>query len=96
METGKLDVFAFIGTNKGANELKKLHPKPHRLKSILGLDAKNPAIILPDADLDNAVVNVLWVHSRLMASGARHLKYCLCIKVLWMSLLRSCARKLQN
>jgi len=55
METGKLDVFAFIGTNKGANELKKLHPKPHRLKSILGLDAKNPAIVLPDADLDNAV-----------------------------------------
>lgn len=55
METGKIDVFAFIGTNKGANELKRLHPKPHRLKSILGLDAKNPAIVLPDADLDNAV-----------------------------------------
>jgi glyceraldehyde-3-phosphate dehydrogenase (NADP+) len=55
METGKVDVFAFIGTNKGANELKKLHPKPHRLKSILGLDAKNPAIILSDADIDNAV-----------------------------------------
>ncbi len=55
METGKIDVFAFIGTNKGANELKRLHPKPHRLKAILGLDAKNPAIILPDADLDNAV-----------------------------------------
>ncbi len=54
METGKVDVFAFIGTNKGANELKKLHPKPHRLKSILGLDAKNPAIVLPDADIDNA------------------------------------------
>ena len=55
METGKLDVFAFIGTNKGANDLKKLHPKPHRLKAILGLDAKNPAIVMPDADLDNAV-----------------------------------------
>lgn len=55
METGKIDVFAFIGTNKGANDLKKLHPKPHRLKAVLGLDAKNPAIILPDADLDNAV-----------------------------------------
>ena len=26
METGKIDVFAFIGTNKGANDLKKLHP----------------------------------------------------------------------
>lgn len=59
METGKIDVFAFIGTNKGANDLKKLHPKPHRLKSILGLDAKNPAIVLPDADLENAVAECL-------------------------------------
>jgi glyceraldehyde-3-phosphate dehydrogenase (NADP+) len=55
MESGKIDVFAFIGTNKGANDLKRLHPKPHRLKAILGLDAKNPAIVLPDADLANAV-----------------------------------------
>ncbi|MDH4057321.1 MAG: NADP-dependent glyceraldehyde-3-phosphate dehydrogenase [Cyclobacteriaceae bacterium] len=55
METGKIDVFAFIGTNKGANDLKRLHPKPHRLKAILGLDAKNPSIVLPDADLPNAV-----------------------------------------
>lgn len=55
METGRIDVFAFIGTNKGANDLKKLHPKPHRLKAILGLDAKNPAIVLPDADLDDTV-----------------------------------------
>jgi glyceraldehyde-3-phosphate dehydrogenase (NADP+) len=55
METGKIDVFAFIGTNKGANDLKRLHPKPHRLKAILGLDAKNPAIVLSDAELDNAV-----------------------------------------
>ena len=55
MESGKIDVFAFIGTNKGANELKRLHPKPHRLKAILGLDAKNPAIVLSDADLENAV-----------------------------------------
>lgn len=55
METGKLDVFAFIGTNKGASDIKKLHPKPHRLRSVLGLDAKNPAIILPDADIDITV-----------------------------------------
>lgn len=55
METGRIDVFAFIGTNKGANDLKKLHPKPHRLKAILGLDAKNPAIVLPDADLEDTV-----------------------------------------
>src|ERR1041384_5823889 len=55
METGKIDVFAFIGTNEGANELKKAHPKSHRLRAVLGLDAKNLAIILPDANLENAV-----------------------------------------
>ncbi|MCE9666371.1 NADP-dependent glyceraldehyde-3-phosphate dehydrogenase [Myxococcus stipitatus] len=55
MESGKVDLFAFIGTNRGASELKRMHPRPHRLKSVLGLDAKNPAIILEDADLDNAV-----------------------------------------
>lgn len=55
MESGKVDVFAFIGTNRGASELKKMHPKPHRLKAVLGLDAKNPAIILEDADLENTV-----------------------------------------
>ncbi|RKG53464.1 NADP-dependent glyceraldehyde-3-phosphate dehydrogenase [Corallococcus sp. AB011P] len=55
MESGQVDLFAFIGTNKGASELKRMHPRPHRLKSVLGLDAKNPAIILEDADLDNAV-----------------------------------------
>ena len=55
MESGKVDVFAFIGTNKGASDIKKLHPKPNRLRSVLGLDAKNPAIILQDADIATAV-----------------------------------------
>lgn len=55
MQTGKVDMFAFIGTHRGAAALKKMHPKPHRLKAVLGLDAKNPAIILPDADLDKTV-----------------------------------------
>lgn len=55
MASGKIDVFAFIGTNKAASDLKKLHPKPHRLRAALGLDAKNPGIVLPDVDLDNAV-----------------------------------------
>ena len=76
METGKVDVFAFIGTNKGANDLKKLHPKPHRLKSILGLDAKNPAIVLPDADLDNAVSECLT--GSLSFNGQR----CTAIKII--------------
>lgn len=55
MASGKIDVFAFIGTHKGASDLKKLHPRPHRLRAALGLDAKNPGIVLPQVDLDNAV-----------------------------------------
>jgi glyceraldehyde-3-phosphate dehydrogenase (NADP+) len=78
METGKLDVFAFIGTNKGANDLKKLHPKPHRMKAILGLDAKNPAIILPDADMDNAVAEC--VTGTLSFNGQR----CTALKILFV------------
>lgn len=55
MASGKVNVFAFIGTSKAADALKKAHPQPHRLRSVLGLEAKNPAIVLPDADLDLAV-----------------------------------------
>jgi glyceraldehyde-3-phosphate dehydrogenase (NADP+) len=78
METGKVDVFAFIGTNKGANDLKKLHPKPHRLKAILGLDAKNPAIVLPDADIDNAVAECIT--GSLSFNGQR----CTALKILFV------------
>ncbi|MBU2875429.1 NADP-dependent glyceraldehyde-3-phosphate dehydrogenase [Marinobacter salexigens] len=55
MKSGHVDMFAFIGTHKGASALKQMHPKPHRLKAVLGLDANNPAIVLADADLDLAV-----------------------------------------
>ena len=78
METGRIDVFAFIGTNKGANDLKKLHPKSHRLKAILGLDAKNPAIVLPDADLDNAVSECIT--GSLSFNGQR----CTALKILFV------------
>jgi len=78
METGRVDVFAFIGTNKGANDLKKLHPKPHRLKAILGLDAKNPGIVLPDADIDNAVKEC--ISGSLSFNGLR----CTALKILFV------------
>lgn len=55
MKSGKVNVLAFIGTSKVADILKKQHPQPHRLRGVLGLEAKNPAIILPDADLDLTV-----------------------------------------
>jgi len=55
MQTGKINVLTLIGSSKVANELKKQHPKVNRLRAILGLDAKNAAIITAKADLDLAV-----------------------------------------
>jgi len=55
MASGLVNVLAFIGGSAAADSLKKLHPQPHRLRSVLGLGAKNPAIVLPDADLGLAV-----------------------------------------
>ncbi|MNC07860.1 NADP-dependent glyceraldehyde-3-phosphate dehydrogenase [compost metagenome] len=78
MASGKIDVFAFIGTNKAASDLKKLHPKPHRLRAALGLDAKNPGIVLPDVDLDNAVAES--VTGSLSFNGQR----CTALKILFV------------
>ncbi|MHA6493485.1 NADP-dependent glyceraldehyde-3-phosphate dehydrogenase [Pseudomonas borbori] len=78
MASGKIDVFAFIGTNKGASDLKKLHPRPHRLRAALGLDAKNPGIVLPDVDLDNAVSEALT--GSLSFNGQR----CTALKILFV------------
>lgn len=76
MRSGKVDMFAFIGTHRGASALKKMHPNPHRLRSALGLDAKNPAIVLPEVDLDNAVSECLA--GALSFNGQR----CTALKVL--------------
>jgi len=55
MKSGRVDVLALIGHSSSANALQSLHPKSNRLRLVLGLEAKNPAIILPDADIDLAV-----------------------------------------
>ncbi len=55
MASGKIDCLAFIGTSRVANILKKQHPFPNRLRGALGLEAKNPAIILPDAEIEMTV-----------------------------------------
>src|SRR3990167_5556641 len=78
MASGKVDVFAFIGTHKGASDLKKLHPRPHRLRAALGLDAKNPGIVLPEVDLDNAVNEALT--GALSFNGQR----CTALKILFV------------
>jgi glyceraldehyde-3-phosphate dehydrogenase (NADP+) len=55
MTSGAIDVLAFIGSARVGSLLKHQHPKPNRLRSVLGLEAKNTAIVLPDADLDETV-----------------------------------------
>jgi glyceraldehyde-3-phosphate dehydrogenase (NADP+) len=55
MKTGKVDVLALIGNSKSANAIQANHPRKNRLRLILGLEAKNPAIVLKDADLDLAI-----------------------------------------
>ena len=78
MESGKIDVLAFIGTSRVANILKKQHPYPNRLRSALGLEAKNPAIILADADLDLTVKEC--ISGTLSFNGQR----CTALKILFV------------
>jgi len=78
METGKIDVFGFIGGSKTANILKKSHPRPNRLRSVLGLEAKNPAIVLPNADIDLAVEECIM--GSLSFNGQR----CTALKILFV------------
>ncbi|UVO33266.1 NADP-dependent glyceraldehyde-3-phosphate dehydrogenase [Bradyrhizobium arachidis] len=51
LSTGKVNVLTLIGSSRVADHLKKVHPKTNRLRAVLGLDAKNAAIIMPDADI---------------------------------------------
>jgi len=55
MKSGKVDILAFIGSPETANRLISLHPRKNSLHCLLGLGAKNAAIVLPDADLDVVV-----------------------------------------
>jgi acyl-CoA reductase-like NAD-dependent aldehyde dehydrogenase len=78
MGSGKVNVLTLIGSSKVADQLQRQHPKLNRLRSILSLDAKNAAIILPDADLDVAVNECLL--GSLSFNGQR----CTAIKIIWV------------
>jgi glyceraldehyde-3-phosphate dehydrogenase (NADP+) len=78
METGKVDVLALIGNSISANALQSIHPKKNRLRLVLGLEAKNPAIVLPDADLDLAIDEC--IAGTLSFNGQR----CTALKVLYV------------
>lgn len=78
MKTGKIDVLALIGNSKSANALQDQHPKSNRLRLVLGLEAKNPAIILPDADLDLTVQEC--ISGTLSFNGQR----CTALKIVYV------------
>ncbi len=59
LESGQVNVLTLIGSSRVADHLKKMHPKVNRLRAILGLDAKNAAIVLPDANVELAVKECL-------------------------------------
>jgi len=78
MKSGKVNVLAFIGTSRVADIIKQAHPYPHRLRSVLGLEAKNSAIVLPDAPLDIAISEILT--GTLSYNGQR----CTALKMLFV------------
>jgi glyceraldehyde-3-phosphate dehydrogenase (NADP+) len=78
MQSGRVSVLALIGNSKSAIALQDLHPNKNRLRLILGLEAKNPAIILPDANLDLAIQEC--VTGSLSFNGQR----CTALKVLYV------------
>lgn len=78
MQSGAVDVLAFIGSSRVADLLKQQHPKPHRLRSVLGLEAKNAGIVLQDATLPSVVQECLL--GSLSYNGQR----CTALKILFV------------
>jgi glyceraldehyde-3-phosphate dehydrogenase (NADP+) len=56
---GAIDVLAFIGSEGAANAILKSHPVPITLHKVLGLGAKNAAVVLPGADLEAATTSLV-------------------------------------
>jgi glyceraldehyde-3-phosphate dehydrogenase (NADP+) len=78
MRSGKISILALIGNSKAAIALQDESPNKNRLRLILGLEAKNPAIILEDADLDLAIQEC--ISGSLSFNGQR----CTALKILYV------------
>jgi len=78
MTGGMVSVLAFIGSARVAGILKHQHPRPNRLRCVFGLEAKNPGVVLPHADLDLAVREC--VTGALSYNGQR----CTAIKIIFV------------
>jgi len=78
LKTGSIAALGFIGSTAVARKLVAQHPYNNRLRTILGLEAKNPAFIFPDCDLKLAVKEC--VNGALEFNGQR----CTAIKHIWV------------
>ena len=71
-------MLALIGHSTSAVALQDEHPRKNKLRLVLGLEAKNPGIILPDADLDHTIKEC--ISGTLSFNGQR----CTALKVLYV------------
>ncbi len=78
MKSGEISILALIGNSKAAIALQDQSPNKNRLRLILGLEAKNPAFILGDANLDLAIQEC--ISGSLSFNGQR----CSALKILYV------------
>ena len=79
VRTGRIETFAFIGGTNTVDRILIQNPVPHRVKLVLGLGAKNPAIVLPGADLATTIP--ACVKGSLGYNGQR----CTALKIIFVS-----------
>ena len=78
VQRGSINVLGFIGSTAVAHRIIGQHPHNNRLRTILGLEAKNPAFIFPDCDLELTVRECL--QGALEYNGQR----CTALKHIWV------------
>lgn len=78
MKTGAVDILAFIGSSKAAHSLQMEHPHSYKLRCVFGLDAKNAAFILGDADMKTTIDECIL--GTLSFNGQR----CTALKILFV------------
>lgn len=78
IQTGRIDGLAFIGTASSAKGLLSQAPNPQRLRVMYEGEAKDTAIVLPDADLEVAASSC--ASGMTSFNGQR----CTAIKMIWV------------
>ncbi|MBP1762592.1 MAG: putative Glyceraldehyde-3-phosphate dehydrogenase [Firmicutes bacterium] len=78
MQRGSINILGFIGSTAVAHKIIGQHPYVNRLRTILGLEAKNPAFVFPDCDLELTVRECL--QGALEYNGQR----CTALKHIWV------------